>query len=291
MSLETRIRHAEFRSRSDDGLYQVVQGAATAVMGQDLDCPGVLEIQPQAQHDRSLRWLRIEATFAEGMSERLIAQLDVRARHHASELPSGLLRDGLARFGGQAFTNLCIGREAPTSDGPGGDVLDLTVSFPSRFPFLADNLSLAGEPLSAGDRDLCRSVLVALGVRFREAQRGWRVPRWQLRRRLDLGSQLNAFEVAAKSQRRISMYSTGLPPSHSVRLERGFIRWEGAVRSYVDVCLSRGLTALHATTVQEAQSMQGLLAGHLGVEFGGRDFQVASRQWTGVPAPRSDQPE
>ena len=96
-------------------------------------------------------------------------------------------------------------------------------------------------------------------------------------------AQLAAFGAAASGERRASIYSAILPPSSSVRVERGVTLVEGARKPYVDVCLSRGLAPTEATTAAETRVMQELLRRHLGVDFGGRDYRVSSCRWTTPP--------
>jgi hypothetical protein len=287
MTVETQVAQSSFQSASGDGIHEVVLGAAGAIMGADLDSPGLLQIQPTDQTIGSPLWVGIEATFAEGVGERVIAKLDVRVRQQVAELPLGLVRDGLAELGGVRFTNVCVG-PPPSPDEQrdqtsGEDVLDVTVSFPSRVPMLASNQALVGDSLDAADRELCRAVLRALGVRFVEAGGVLRVRPWQLRGPMQPRAQLAAFGVAASGERRASIYSAILPPASSVRVERGVTLVEGARKPYVDVCLSRGLATTEATTAAETRVMQELFRRHLGVDFGGREYRVSSCRWTMPP--------
>jgi hypothetical protein len=285
MTVETQVSQSTFQSASGDGIHEVVLGAAGAIMGADLDSPGLLQIQPVEQSGGSSLWLGIEAAFAEGVGERVISKLDVRVRQQVEEVPLGLVRDGLAELGGARFTNVCVGPPpSPDDQASREDVLDVTVTFPSWVPVLASNQALVGDSLDAADRELCRAVLRALGVWFAEAGGKLRVRPWQLRGPMQPSAQLAAFQVAASGERRASIYSAILPPSSSVRVERGVTLVQGARKPYVDVCLSRGLASTEATTAAEARVMQELFRRHLGVDFGGRDYRVSSCRWS-VPPP------
>jgi hypothetical protein len=282
MTVETQVAQSTFRSAPADGIYEVVLGAADAIMGADLDSPGLLHILPVDQSIGSALWVGIEATFAEGVGGRVIAQLDVRARQRVEEVPLALVRDGLAEFGSVRFTNVCVG-PSPNPDASGEDILDITVSFPLWMPVLASNQALFGDSLDATEREVSRAVLRALGVWFREAGTELRVPPWQLRSPMRPDSQLAAFEIAGRGERRASIYSAILPPSSSVRVERGVTLVEEVRQPYVDVCLSRGLAPSTATTAAEAHVMQELLRRHLGVNVGDRDYHVSSRRWSMPP--------
>jgi hypothetical protein len=282
MTGETQLAQSTFRSAPGDGIYEVVLGAADAIMGADLDSPGLLHIEPVDQSIGSAHWVGIEATFAEGVGGRVIAQLDVRVRQQVEEVPLALVRHGLAEFGSVRFTNVCVG-PLPSAGATGEDILDITVSFPSWMPMLASNQALFAGSLDATEREVCRALLRALGVRFREAGTEFRVPPWQLRSPVRPDAQLAAFETAGNGERRVSIYSAILPPASSVRVERGVTLVEAVRKPYVDVCLSRGLAPSEATTAAETRVMQELLRGHLGVDFGDRDYQVSSRRWSMAP--------
>ncbi|MFC1641104.1 hypothetical protein ACFL5O_00230 [Myxococcota bacterium] len=280
MSVDARADPVVFQSTPEDGLHEVVLGAAQAVMGQDLDSPGLLWIEPEGQSRRSSWWLGLEVTFAEAAATRTIAQLDVRVRKAVDELPADLVSEALAAFGGVAFTNLCVGPR-PQSAGPGsGDVLDVTVSFPSPFPFYASNTSLLASPLSGEDRATCRGVLRALGVAFTESSRGLAIRRWQLRGRMELALQLQAFQAAMRDRRRACIYAAVLPPCRSVRIEYGLQRVDQEERVQVDLCLSQGLTSTLPATFADTSAMQELLERHLGMSLGGRTYRVNSRRWS-----------
>jgi hypothetical protein len=271
-----------FRSAPVDGIYEVVLGAADAIMGADLDTPGLLHIEPVDQSTGSVLWVGIEATFAEGVGGRVIAQLDVRVRQQVEEVPLALARDGLVELGSARFTNVCVG-PSPSPGANGEDILDITVSFPTWMPILASNQALCGDSLDATDREVSRAVLRALGVWFRETGTELRVRPWQLRSPMRPDAQLAAFEIAGKGERRASIYSAILPPSSAVRVERGVTLVEEVRKPYVDVCLSRGLAPSEATTAAETRVMQELLRRHLGVDFGDRNYQVSSRRWSMPP--------
>jgi hypothetical protein len=288
MTVESQVAQATFQSGSGDGIHEVVLGAAQAIMGSDPDTPGLLQMQPVAQSLGSPLWLGLEATFAEGVGGRVIAKLDVHVRKEVADMPAGLVREGIAELGGGRFTNICFG-PAASADVPSEiareDVLDVTVSFPTWVPVLAANQALFGDALQAVDRELCRAVLDTLGVSFGTSSGELRVRGWQLRVPMKPEAQLAAFQAAAKTDRRTSIYSAVLPPSTSVRIERGVAHSEGTRKPYVDVCLSRGLAPTRATTATEMRVMQEILGRHLGVDFGGREYKVSSCRWSMPPPP------
>src|SRR5436190_4263090 len=98
---------ATLKSGPDDGLHEIVLGAARASKQVSEGAVGTVELRAHAQ-GRLDGEIDIEAEFAHRGERQVIASLEVRivAKHTPKDLDrSALLEKALERFGGTAVTN------------------------------------------------------------------------------------------------------------------------------------------------------------------------------------------
>lgn len=247
-------------SGPSDGLYEVVLAAAT--QGAESESRAVGRIELVTTSADSV--VSVEAEFAHQDGRRVIGSLETRVICH---LPPGerlaLLRDALEQFGGTGLTNLVV-------TGPERDGMDVTVSFGSRLPFLAENLLLPSNP-STVESSAFEKALTLLGVSHTGSDGALRVPRRQLRKPLTLDQQLAAYGALRGADLSASLYSSRIPCTQAVRIfETGPPNDEAA---QLDLTLSRGLSSSYVCTSRDAAEMQNLLSMHLGISFGARQFE------------------
>lgn len=260
----------------------MLHAAARAAAGSEHAPVGVLEISPlesEAGVGAVETPVTIEAGFAYQGARRVVQRLDVRAQttlDRAAVLE--VTSSALLRFGSQRYTNFVLGR-APVEPGASpeaaraGDheLLDVTVFFPSRFPWLARNLLLASE-VSSEELAACTELCDALGVRWHLSQGLLDASRHQLRAPVTEARQLEAFRLMLDSGLRVTLYAARLPTTQSVRIEAIPADEQGARR--IDVTLSRGLQGSTPVLSSDAEAMQRLFVQRLGVRFSGRSWRV-----------------
>lgn len=260
--------NATLTSGPNDGLHEIVWGANRASKQASDGVVGIVELRARAGEAIEGE-LGIEAEFAYAGERHVIASLEVRirARHTPPSLDrAALLRKALERFGGTAVTNVCATL-------PSSESIDVTVSFGSKVPFLAENLLL---PLSAGgepDAAVVRDILGQLGIRFDQRADGFFAPRHELRGRMTIERQLGAYRAARKAGLEAAIYTATLPCTHSFRFaESG----PDSPEASLDLVLSRGLTRAYVCTAADAQQMQSLLVDGLGVSFRNKEFEITN---------------
>lgn len=260
-------------SGTKDGLYEVVLAAATQCAESEHRAVGRIELVTTSADSV----VSVEAEFAHQDGRRVIASLETRIVCHP---PSGerlaLLRDALEHFGGTGLTNLVV-------TGPERDGLDITVSFGSRLPFLAENVLL---PSHAGtvEASAFEKALTLLGVSHAGSEGAFHIPRRQLRKPLTLDQQLAAYGALRGADLPAALYCSRIPCTQSVRIAEIGSRDDDDAQ--LDLTLSRGLTSSYVCTSRDAVEMQRLLSGHLGVSFGGRRFEWV-HSFGGSPGPRT----
>jgi hypothetical protein len=260
------------RSQENDGLYEVVFAAARAAGEAAGGAVGILDLSARVASGVSLQ---IEADFAYDDGRRVLSSLETRTR---AEPPAGtldrtrLLADALAAFGGTALTNLSanVPSPAPTSSIDG---LDVTVSFGSRLPMLAENLLLPiGDGSAPGDVRAFADVLDQLGVAHGgNGARPLTARRRQLRGSMTRERQIAAYRAARANGLDAALYAAAIPCTQSMRFaETGA---DGTPRT-LDLVLSRGLTTSYTCTERDARDMERLLGAHFGIRFGATEFTL-----------------
>ncbi|HVU05196.1 MAG TPA: hypothetical protein VHE30_25785 [Polyangiaceae bacterium] len=264
-----------FQSGEKDGLHELVLGAAARLAERD-GAVGLIALSADASTDRGPE-LRVEAEFAYRDGKRVLGGLEVRTKLAAEAFArsgvtrSAWLRDTLPAFGGTRVVNLWLGKA-------GTELLDVTVSFGSKIPFLADNVVLEEDPPSEDEAKRRETVLRALGVRVHREGRALSVPRRELRAPETLASELDAYEAARDAGYEAALYSAAVPCTQALRFAESDTNG-GAV----DIVLSRGLTPSYTCTSADAKAMEKALS-PLGVRF-------ADRSWALEHSLGSDQPE
>jgi hypothetical protein len=260
--------NATLTSGPNDGLHEVVLGAARASREASEGAVGIVELRarPNGHADRNVA---IEAEFAHQGERRVIASLEVRVRMRktASGVDrAALLRDVLVRFGGTALTNACVSL-------PSGESIDVTVSFGSKVPFWAENLLLPVSPGGERDARIATEILRSLGVHFDERDGNLIARRHQIRSRMTVDQQIAAYHAARSAGLEAALYTASLPCTHSVRFaESGRDGPEGSL----DIALSRGLTRSYVCTASDAEQMQTLIEGRLGISFRNTKFDITN---------------
>jgi hypothetical protein len=260
--------NATLTSGPNDGLHEIVWGAARASKDASDGVVGIVELRSEAGEATGGE-LGIEAEFAHHGERRVIASLEVRirARHTPPSLDrTALLRKALERFGGTAVTNVCATL-------PSSESIDVTVSFGSKVPFWAENLLLPLTPGGEPDTVIVRDILGQLGTRFDQRADGFFAPRHELRSRVTVDQQVSAYRVARKAGLEAAIYTATLPCTHSIRFaEEG----PDSPDASLDLVLSRGLTRAYVCTAADAQQMQTLLVDGLGVSFRNKEFEITN---------------
>ena len=262
------MQHADFTSDSSDGLNEVVHGALAAVSG-DNDPIGILELSSEGD-GAAIPQLSVESSFALRDGRQVFGVLGARACCRAPSLEEELelVRQGLARFGGQRYTSLT---GCDPDAGQPRDAFDITVSFPSRVPLFAANTCLVETDLSEREREGLRAVLDALGVRRWEQDGSVVVPHRQLRAPMNVEQQVRAYAAARSAGLRCSLYAALVPAAQSLRVEHNGASGAEAI---LDVFVGRGLSASRFCTSADAKEITTFLRAWLGVGFGGRSWHV-----------------
>lgn len=266
--MTTRISTA-----SDDGLFALVAGATRALEASN-EPIGVIGIELERPSDDSPALL-VEATL-NPQSHFALARLDVRARMLDEGLAKAeLVEKTLERFGGTAYTNLCVERRSE------GEAMDLSVSFPSRIPVWAHNLALFGASLAQTEIDGCAAALDALGVQYGKLEQELSVARRQIRKRPTPTEQAAALLAALNKELAATLYVATLPPHHAVRIEQRRVdRGDGELRWLFDVCLSRGMGKGDAITSSSVGDAESYFVQTLGIRFAGSSFTVTNTHGT-----------
>lgn len=252
-----------FRGGAEDGLHALLFAAARTCAAESSGAVGLLALSCAARGDEPE--LSVEAEFAHREGRRVLGAIEARAR--VARLPASfdreaLLGDALSHFGGTRVTSLCVTRGAE-------ELFDVTVSFGSRVPFLAENLLLAAAASSAGDLAERARLLAELGVRTRARGHVLVAPRRQWRRPMSLAMQVRAFVAARAARADAAIYASTLPCTQSTLVAERDTR---GASTALDVVLSRGLTPSYASTAADATEMQTLLEARLGARFVAREW-------------------
>jgi hypothetical protein len=287
MSVEIRTEHASIETQAGDGLHALVFRAAKAAQRGPLDAGGMLVITPETQDPGCA--LAIDADIADDGVHRVIAKLDVRVVVRDARVSEELVRAALSVCGGAGLTSLTF--SSPTSR---EEVMDITVSFPSRFPFYATNTAIIGEQLTQDDAERAAAGLSALGVRFSREGNRVRVSRRQLRGRVGTDAQVRALItlLGAGDGRpsglpwHASLYAAPLPPNAAVRIayQRAPSEADGA---QLELGLSRGLAGDSVITEEDARAVERVLTTHTGVVLVPRRFSVKCCRWDAPAAERA----
>lgn len=254
-------------SGPDDGLHEVVLGAARASKDASRGAVGIVELHAlgDGQFDGEVT---VEAEFAHQGERRVIASLELRVRARSTPATSdreALLREVLPRFGGTAVTNACATL-------PSGEGIDVTVSFGSKVPFWAENLLLPISPGGEPDMRVATEILERLGVRVEKSADGITVPRHQIRARMTVDQQVAAYRAARAAGLDAALYTATLPCTHSVRFAETGRDPDGPL----DLVLSRGLARSYVCTAEDAWEMQTLVQNRFGLSFRSTKFEITN---------------
>jgi hypothetical protein len=205
--------------------------------------------------------------FHDGVDVRMLT-LQVRV----TGLDAGRIRTvgrrAIEEFGGTRF----IGIEAASSGRirrrRPADGLDVTVVFPTEFPFFARNVVFVPSLRSVGETAHFADILNELGVEhvreggmLRAAHTQWRLP-------LRTDAVLLAFERALGAGYRSAFYSAALPATTSTRLE--LVR----ERSELECVLSRGLAAPGGCSRHDLERMEAFVREEFGIELSALHYRV-----------------
>lgn len=253
-------------STAGEGLYEILLHAARVSGEATKGAVGLLELELQAERRTPAVGVEVEFAYQDG--RRVIDELAVRVQRDVEDNwdDAAMLRDGLRKFGGTDFTNI----DVLSADGT--DALDASVSFGSFLPVLAENIALPLGWQSADDLAFYSSLLADLGVSHHVSGGALRVSRKQLRTKMTVDQQVNAFVHARSRERTVSLYTCTLPAKQAVRFSESMAH-DGKPRR-VDVVLSRGLSGGRVCSSEDARQMQGFAERHLSVIFSGGVWSV-----------------
>lgn len=153
------------------------------------------------------------------------------------------------------------------------ELIDLTVYFPTRVPWLSRVLLLASE-VAGAELEACTGLCDALGVRWHAHGNVLAAPGRQVRGPMTEERQLAAFRRMLEAGWHVTLYAAALPATRSVRVESSSADEHGA--RHVDVTLSRGLQGSTAILSSDAEAMERLLRQHAGVRFSSRSWRVTN---------------
>jgi hypothetical protein len=256
-------------SAAEDGVYEIIHGAAAVVGELTSDVLYVLDLESSDEHCS----LGIEASFGMQQGRRVITRLGVLARDStpASAVDEALLRDAVERFGGAGYVDLCV---VPAGD-PSRE-LDVSASASGPFGWLTELVLLApeaeGEPLRAAYRDVLRS----LGLEPRERGSRLSLPRRRLSPPPDARQQALAFVTARRHGLSATLYSAVIPAIHALRVA------ESSSESLWYV--GRGLSGGQPCTEADVRDVQRFVEERTGLSFGQRQWSIRATPADAAPA-------
>ncbi len=292
--METTATHTTFETKATDGLFELVHRAAKAAASNELDSGGMLEIRAVGSAPEAPHPLAVDAEFSDDGLRRTIAKIDVHVRAKTEVADKEVLAQAVARFGGAKYTNVCFAtpllqaeddeddlellRPRTTAD----DALDITIDCSSSLPFVASNLALTADTLSADEKEAAADCLKQLGVSFsRPRGSAIRVAKVQLRGPVRAAAQAAAFATLARRGLSVSLYSATIPTTQSFRAAwRVEPTPSGGCREGLELCFSRGLAGIEGTTREHVQAIDAFIQEHFGVGVAEGHWTVESRKWT-----------
>jgi hypothetical protein len=260
----------ELDASPDEGIYELVLRADRNAAGERHLPVTSVELEALGR-DEPGPALQIEALFGLQGGRRIIAQLDVRMRCIlAAGALEPLLFATFERFGGTALTSLSLARKEGDRT---VELCDLTLSFSSRLPFLANNLVLVGELASEDETRACQRALAVLGVPVRTLGNALRVTRWQLRKQpsaeLQAASVVRAIEVPGVGE--VGFYSASIPATQSAALKLVAC---GETEVTIDLWISKGLARQQAVTSTYCAALEEFLIERAAAVFRSRKWRV-----------------
>lgn len=258
------MEQATIQSQNDASLFSLVRSAASAVTGAERQPVGRLEIAEIAARDQAK--LSLEASVsAHGVGWK-IEQLDVKWHApSANPLSPEVVRALLEQFGSGKYTNLTLANST-------GEIVDLTLSFSSRFSFWGQLMSLVRPALSLADRAILNSLLRALGLAHKASGVSRRTP--LLRTPPTHATQTQAFVVTAQAGFRAELYTSALPATHAVRIAQDWIA--GTERPSLDLCISYGLSGNSPLSTDDERRTQEFLKQNFAVNLANKSWQVTN---------------
>lgn len=254
---------ATLHSGADATLFEIVRAAASAVAGDGQDPVGRLTISELC--DSAHAQLELEATVSAHGLGWTIEQLDV-LWHGTREggIDPQLVETLCSRFGAGKFSNLILCDASC-------ELMDFTLSFASRLPFLGRQTLLAAEQLTSEQLQRCREALAALAVTT--PREGLDVARRALRSPPTAAQQARAFASAARASLRVELYTSQLPATHAVRIAQD---WTGTGDPGIDLCISFGLSGNNPPSAEQGRTVQQLLQQHFALRCASKSFQVVN---------------
>lgn len=250
-------------SGADATLFEIVRAAASAVAGGGQDPVGRLTISEVCESGGAQ--LELEATVSAHGLGWTIEQLDV-LWHGARKggVDEQLVEMLCSRFGAGKFSNLIVCDAS-------GELMDFTLSFASRLPFLGRQTLLGAEELNPEQLQLCRQALAALGVTTHT--QALDVARRALRSPPTAAQQARAFASAARASLRVELYTSQLPARHALRIAQD---WTGSGDPGIDLCVSFGLSGNNPPSAEQGSAVQQLLQQHFALHCANKSFQVVN---------------
>lgn len=217
----------------------------------------------------------------DGVRVRLLT-LQIRVIEPELARIGAITRRAIEAFGGTRFVGVEAARFGRVRQPRPADGLDVSVVFPSEFPFFAQNVVFIPRLRSVAETADFADVLSALGVEhvlaggmLRAARHQWRLP-------MRVESQVRAFECALNAGLRSALYSAPLPANSSARLE--LVSRE---RRELECILSRGFGSPRGCSRYDLEQMQSFVFEQFGVELEALNHRV---KVTPAFAPRAASP-
>ena len=277
--MTTETRRVFLEVRDEDTLQLLLNRAAREAANDELDSGGMLEIRPAEGESSST--VVITAAFAEDGLRGTLAQLDVAVSREAVALEPAVVLEAIQRFGGTQFVNLCVSvpKAADEARSLADDVVDVSVDFALGVPFVAKNVVLTKDTLSAREAETVQRCLRQLGVWNYRGKQRFRAVGYQPRRPPTAEAQAGAYQVGIEADMTVALYSAPLPTKCSVRLARRVDLLDGSPRHSLDICISRGLRVTEATTPEHVAAIEEFLGRHFGLRVAPGRYLVTSRRW------------
>ncbi len=200
--------------------------------------------------------------LSNGAARIRLLTLQIRVIGAAPARIRGVARSALDVFGGMRFVGLEAAKPGRIRQRRPAEGLDVSVVFPSEFPFFAQNVVFIPRLRSVAETEDFAAILSELGVAhvldggmLHAARNQWRLP-------MRNAAPLCAFEHALGAGLRAALYSAALPATSSTRLE--LISRE---RSELECTLSRGLASAEGCSRHDLERMEAFVLEHFGIEL------------------------
>jgi len=206
--------------------------------------------------------LQASTRLSNGVVRIRLLTLQIRVLEADAARIRAVARSALDAFGGMRFVGLEAAKPGRSRQRRPAEGLDVSVVFPSEFPFFAQNVVFIPRLRTVTETADFAAILSDLGVQhvrnggmLHAARNQWRLP-------MRGAAPLAAFERALAAGLRAALYSAALPATSSTRLE--LVSRE---RRELECTLSRGLASADGCSRGDLERMEAFVLEHFGIEL------------------------